>query len=643
MPLFISSYLSFSTPNSLKIISEQAINFIKDSPVVVTYFHKYLLTPCWSVVSSVVPTYLHRYFNYTMTMNSIKTVLAPEILTLWTSINPTPPFPPLRPAHLPSGRAHLLFTEAPSAPTKTSPTCPPTPTSIPKSKNSNSFLQSQFFLTKGLLDSLESLGRSGEDDTLGQRVRPFDRVESSFDLDNITISLCLLTSKTHFLSRKKRNSLIHSLNGNLKKFKRFSDIYFQNIPGIKNVLDVQISLDLLLSKKPAMLAIGEIPHHKLSQCHFPGYHILPGKQLNSKKVRLNLLVKDGLEYQELDLTSEIPTCTVRYAGWNCVFIYREWMKCGDSRTRHLPMQNDRWDTFLPKWLALKGKTMLMGDLNFCCKNTTSTYQKKFDHIRDSILDNFLLQGWMQIVDDETRFQKNNPPSLLDQIYLNDSQYIERVYNVPYVDSDHNTIGVRIRHDGPVHQPVKFQKRNIKGIDQETFSSYYLSSNLWEIFQETDVDTAVFKLIIILQCILDTLAPLRTITIGQKQMPWMTEELQQSLEHRNLLHRIAQTTGNQEDWDVYKLRRNQLRAKMRKAKNQYTKDYLKVEDVSNRWTRVKTFAGLDQNRRNVVMEVQTDQGMTKSRKVLSQFMNRYFSDKVDNLKSKTSPNLLKSLS
>ena len=276
MPLFISSYLSFSTPNSLKIISEQAINFIKDSPVVVTYFHKYLLTPCWSVVSTVVPTYLHRYFTYTMTMNSIKTVLAPEILTLWTSINPTPPFPSLRPAHLPSGQTHLLSTEAPSAPTKTSPTCPPTPTSIPKSKNSNSFLQSQFFLTKGLLDSLESLGRSGEDDTSGQRVRPFDRAESSFDLDNITISLCLLTSKTHFLSRKKRNSLIHSLNGNLKKFKRFSDIYFQNIPGIKNVLDVQISLDLLLSKKPAMLAIGEIPHHKLSQCHFPGYHILPG-------------------------------------------------------------------------------------------------------------------------------------------------------------------------------------------------------------------------------------------------------------------------------------------------------------------------------------------------------------------------------
>ena len=488
------------------------------------------------------------------------------------------------------------------------------------------------------LDLFESLGRPGIDDPMSLGVRPFDRIKFRNRQDN---SICRV--KPLLLSRKERNSLVHALNGNINKFKRFSDVFFQNIPGCKNVLDIQICLDLLLGRKPSLLAIGEVPHHKLSQCHTPGYHILAGRQSNSKKVRINLLIKDGTEYEEIDLTNEIPTCTIRYAGWTLCFLYREWMKCGDSRTRHLPQQFKRWDTFVPKWKSLKGKSMLIGDLNYCIKNSTSNYQKKLDYVRDSILDNFLLQGYSQLVEEETRFQKNNPPSLLDHLYTNDTQYIERVYNLSHIDSDHHLIGVRFRHDGPVQQPIKFQKRDIKGIDKDLFTSLYLSSNIWEIFQEPDVDVAVFKLNFTLQYLLDHLAPRKTITIGQKQMPWMTPELQTELQWRNHLHQVAQTSGIQDDWDIYKRNRNQLRSKMRKAKDEHTKKHLNVDDTSRRWTRVKDFAGLDQGKRNTVMEIQTDQGMTKSGKVLSKFMNQFFLNKVINLKSKTKPNIIKSLS
>ena len=69
--------------------------------------------------------------------------------------------------------------------------------------------------------------------------------------------------------------------------------------------------------------------------------------------------------------------------------------------------------------------------------------------------------------------------------------------------------------------------------------------------------AVFKLNFILQYLLDYLAPKKTITIGQKQMPWMTPELQTELHWRNHLHQVAQNSGNQDDWDVYKRNRKGL--------------------------------------------------------------------------------------
>ena len=114
--------------------------------------------------------------------------------------------------------------------------------------------------------------------------------------------------------------------------------------------------------------------------------------------------------------------------------YQEWEKGGSSETLDLPDQFNRWDTFVPKWLELSDKSMVFGDFN-CIKNGNTPYQRRFDHIRDSVMDNFLLQGWAQLVHDETT------PGLPDHVYVTDYTYIIRVYNHSRVDRDHNTIGV----------------------------------------------------------------------------------------------------------------------------------------------------------------------------------------------------------
>ena len=175
------------------------------------------------------------------------------------------------------------------------------------------------------------------------------------------------------------NARQHALNGNIRKFfQPFSDIIFQNIPWNKNALDLQISIDILLSRRPAILAIGETDQDKLQACHFPGYSFVQGRQTNplNKKIRMNILVKDGLEFEEVDLMNEVPTCTIKFGGWNLCFCYREWSKGGDPDTADLPDQFARWDTMVQQWLTLSGRSMLIGDMNYCILHGNSPYQRR---------------------------------------------------------------------------------------------------------------------------------------------------------------------------------------------------------------------------------------------------------------------------
>ena len=435
------------------------------------------------------------------------------------------------------------------------------------------------------------------------------------------------------------NHLSHVVHGNIKKyFQRFSDILYQNIPGLKSIQDAQIALDVLMATKPALLAIAELPLAKLEQCHHPGYRLLPGKQQNSKKIRMNLLIKDGIEYEELDFTNEVPTVAIKLSNWSVVFVYREWRKCGDASTRHIDMQNDRWDTFVPKWRSLQGNGIVIGDMNHCFLNGNSTYQKQFHHIRDSIAENFLLEGWTQMVLDPTRHQARDSPSLLDHVYVTDCSYIERVYNSSLVDSDHNTVGTRLRHDGQVHHHKVIESRDIAGIDADDFEREFLISNLWEIFTEADVDTAVQKLNTKINRVLDLLAPVKSTVIRKNFAPWINDDIKIQLRERNKLHRIAQISGNQEDWTRYKKYRNKLRNLMRNTEEDYTKNWLNQDDVKTKWSRIRNMSGLDKTQSNHDVEIMTNFGKTKSGPVLSKFMNSYFKTKVELLKEKTNPNI-----
>ena len=173
----------------------------------------------------------------------------------------------------------------------------------------------------------------------------------------------IIGGQTWTLTKKKKNKRQHSLNGNIKNYyKNFSDIIFQNIPGRRSPADLQIALDILFSQDPTVLAIGETEHASLEDCHHPGYDLIKGRITNpiNNKIRINLFIKTGTQYEEIDMACEVPTVAVKYGDWSLVFLYREWAKQADQSTRSLPLQLERWTTMVSKWKTLQGKCLLMG-------------------------------------------------------------------------------------------------------------------------------------------------------------------------------------------------------------------------------------------------------------------------------------------
>merc|ERR1712102_272328 len=141
-------------------------------------------------------------------------------------------------------------------------------------------------------------------------------------------------------------------------------------------------------------------------------------------------------------------------------------------------------------------------------------------------------------------------------------------------------------------------------------------------------------------VLDRLAPKKTIVSKKLASRWITPELKADLAERKRLHDRAKKTGLHEDWKRYKVWRNKLRNKMRRAEDSFTREWLNHDDEKTKWHRVKTMAGLDSANKSE-MEINTNFGLTKSGTLLSGYMNNFFKEKVERLKAKTKPDVQQS--
>ena len=430
-----------------------------------------------------------------------------------------------------------------------------------------------------------------------------------------------------------------------KKYKRlfgnkcfsFLDILSQNIPGCKRQNDVQVAVDTILDRyNPTILVLGEVDVDRVESCSFPNYNLVKGKLTRAKKTRVCMLIKVGCKYTEVDYTCNVPTVTVKLFNTITVMgVYREWTTMSGDELD----QDKNFNTWVKKVEEhLPANSIIIGDMNIDLnkRNQGNQHYKRVEKMRTKLLTLTEDLDLLQLISSNTRHMKNQSPSLLDHVWTDMGGKVDRLFNKEVVDSDHHLVGVRLDWHHSI-RTTKITYRPFNKLDVGEFTRRFVCSNIFEIYQCADVNLAVHLLNKKVTTILDELVPPKTITIGGKNAPWMTEELRDDIKKRNVLHKKAFASGSDEDWKNFRTFRNQLSTRLKAAKSKQMTDHMNHEDSKTRWNRVKRFSGLDKKAGAEKLVIRTEKGLVSNPPEVADIMNKFFVEKITKLKQRTSPN------
>ena len=443
-----------------------------------------------------------------------------------------------------------------------------------------------------------------------------------------------------WLSSKSRNSRIHATNGNVRE----GIFIYQNIPGIyKRIASISAHIDILVEKyKPHVLFISELPEDRVAQCCPTGYHHVKGTLKNSTKpVRVSAIVKNGVEYKEVKLKAEIPTCVLKIDSWTITGAYREWAKEGVPETRGIQKELQRFENFAEKWTRLRGKNVVMGDFNMeLMPDEDDEHQKELEPIRQVVEDSILAAGWVQLITDPTRRKKSHEKesSVLDHVYTTHVSHTEEVVNCNEIDTDHNLIGLKLRTDREVFTPRSFLYRNITAIDPATFDLMLQESCLDRFWKSTDVNEALEILEFKIMWVLNKLAPVRKITTTENHAPWHNDELKSMVERKREMRRLLMRIDSIVDKVEYAAYKKEVREAVVKAKKKWTEDFLNISDTSKRWARGKEMSGMEKKEKETEIKIQIDGKIEDKPEIVAPAMNEGFKEKVRLLQQKVKVDL-----
>ena len=415
----------------------------------------------------------------------------------------------------------------------------------------------------------------------------------------------------------------------------FVDALFQNLPGKQSKhKDKQLAVATILEKyKPVLLGVAEPTSEDMEKIRVAGYSLIKGNLKRGRKVRLNVLIKDGVQYKIEKFCSEVPSSLITVDKFKFLFYYREWRKEGRKNTDVMEEQQMRWADFLAKVAAIKGRLVLMGDTNICDMNEQTAHQKSLAGLRDMMREQLVGEGYTQMIKDTTRHLDGQVSACLDHVFTRESKYVVRTYNQNLTGFDHNMVGCRVRTDKPVFIPKTLTIRDDETVDPMVFHQIWHHYNPWEIMAEKDPERAAEIFNFKLNMVMDTVAPTKVFQARENYAPWVTPEMRERMNKRDEMHQAAVRTGN---WAEYKVVKNKVRNDLKKDEYDWKTKYMDFSEAGDKegWRRLKVMAGAENKSANIVLEI--DGKEVDDPKVLAQKFNDFFVDKVDGIVKQCPP-------
>ena len=462
-----------------------------------------------------------------------------------------------------------------------------------------------------------------------------------------------------WMSRAEQNRLVHSLNGNReKRGKGITCAYWNKGPSF--LINKQNDIKAILQDhKPHIIGLGEanFKHgHDIQDAAIQGYNLHLDSGLGSAEVGRTarvavythelLRVKRRHDLEDEKVAAIWLECGLpQQKGVLVCMGYRQWRLPGqsDDSSASLAEQLARWTTFLEKWEAalLEGKEVLVmmdANLDHLTWRSTGSLASNHSSVRlksliDLLFEKIMPLGVSQLVTGATRFERGQPTTGLDHLYSNKPDKLSSTQTYFTGMYDHKLVKV-IRYTKSFKQlPRYVRKRSFKHFDDASFLQKLSESNMADVLNCDDTNSATELLVGKLSDILNTMAPITTIQIRSNYVPGLTKETKELQRKRDEAQQIAAQTGDPEDWRYFKSLRNQATAKVREDNQNWEKKRFDNAENSNTdvWKSVKGWLGWNTSGPPTQLFFE-GRVVTKPAGIASS-MNKFFINKIKDLRQR----------
>ena len=217
---------------------------------------------------------------------------------------------------------------------------------------------------------------------------------------------------------------------------------------------------------------------------------------------------------------------------------------------------------------------------------------KLKPLIDDLFEKILPHGVTQLVQVPTHSQFEVATKYLDHMYSTNPEKLSNVEATFTGMTDHKLIKIQRFSKSLKNNPRHVRKRCFKIFDKHDFKLRVSLPELVNILQSSCANQAAEFLTAGLTRELDSCAPVRTIQTRSKYAPHIQESTKHLMDQRNTAQRTAATSGNIEDWRLYRGLRNKCVAAQRLDRQNWEKDKLNSSHNSpaKLWKAVKGIIG-----------------------------------------------------
>ena len=310
--------------------------------------------------------------------------------------------------------------------------------------------------------------------------------------------------------------------------------------------------------------------HDMEDIQLDGYNVFLSQTLKNPQLRTSRVAvyvnKDIKVKEHKDLMSDkfssvwLEVGLPRKRKFLICNVYREWqyLAQGDTDSASPEAQLTRWKIFVDQWeraMSENKEIHVTGDMNIDFlkwdrpAQPTNSTQTEIRPLVYELSDKIYPHGFVQLVSEATRAWAGQQPSGLDHYYTNKPSKLSEVEVFKNGSSDHKLVFTTRYTKAQISKPRIVRKRSYKNFDPVQFFRRLRAVSWWELYQCTDVNTAVSIPTRNLTVLLDEMAPIKSIQIRTKYAPWLSQSTKEKMRERDWAQKAATESRLKSDWNT----------------------------------------------------------------------------------------------